>query len=106
MARRVGGTAQIRGFFEAALGEARLCLARLTNTALYMYTEWLGPPEDPLDLQAPPIEHFVWGTPLGQGAQGVCNAVGGLVAAGVLPALKQAGSLAHITPACCGHLHA
>ena len=89
----MGGAAQIRGFLEAAWQVAGLRLNRLTHLALYAHTEYLGPPDHPFDPQDPPVEHFVWGAPLGRGAQGVCDAVGGLVAAGVLPALSQAGPL-------------
>ena len=73
---------QIRAFLGEALTMAgQLCLPKLAHVALYM--EESGIEEDVA---------FHVGVPLApeQGAQGVCNALGRLVAAGVLPALAQA----------------
>ena len=78
-------------FLEAALlGGQRLCLPKLASIALY------------LDIvEGPYTEHpeFHVGVPLApeQGAQGVCNALGRLVAAGVLPGLRQACPFPHAT---------
>ena len=68
-------------FLEAALGWGQLCLPRLTDIAMYL-------DEDSIAGRA--ALHV--GDPLapGQDAQGVCNALGNVVAAGILPVLWKA----------------
>lgn len=76
--------AQICHFLEGALlGGHHPCLPKLASIALYLES-----------IEAPDSEQpaFHVGVPLApeQGAQSVCNTLGRLVAAGVLPALRQA----------------
>lgn len=61
-----------------------LCLPKLASVALYLDTSLAE-----MENEEPA---FHVGVPLApeQGAQGVCNALGRLEAAGVLPALRQA----------------
>ena len=76
--------AQICRFLRAALTAGALCLPALAATAVYLE---VGDNDEALELHM--------GTPLPpeQGVQGVCNALGELVAAGVLPTLAKAASL-------------
>ena len=92
----MGGPAQICSLLEVGLREAPL--ARLTSVALYME---LGCEYGP-EYTNP---HFVFGHPYApkEDAQSVCDALGRLVVAGVLPALAQVVSAppATVSPAPC-----
>ena len=83
-AHGVSGPAQVIGYLQAAQRAGPLCLARLANVALYLGYTNDGDEEDP--------PGFRLGAAVApeQGAQRVCNALGKLVAADVLPALAQA----------------
>ena len=72
---------QIIGFVEAAHRTGPLRLARLAKVALF---RGKGSKDGPGFSVGVPFEPE-------QGMQGVCNALGKLVAADVLPALAQAG---------------
>ena len=72
---------QICRFLEAALVAGHLCLPKLASIAVYI--DNLGEDELPeLRVDDPTAPE--------DGAQGVCNMLGNLVTAGVLPALTQA----------------
>ena len=72
--------AQVRSFLKAARSAGPLRLPKLANIAVYLG----GRCDDQ------PAFHLGDGLPPKQGAQGVCNALGRLVATGILPALAQA----------------
>ena len=87
MADLVTCPAQVCHFLEGALwARPPICFAKLTSVALYL---------EEFDIDEQPAFHV--GIPLApqQGAQGVCNALGRLVTAGVMPALVQARVLPH-----------
>ena len=81
MANQVKRLAQVCRLIEGGLLAVPLCLPKLATIALYLE------PDHP-DQQ--PAFHVGVSLAPEQGAQGVCNALGRLVAADVLPALAQA----------------